>query len=105
MVDKQIAEMKEQEIITDSRSPWNSPLLLVPPKDGTFRPVIDFRRLNSVTQSEQYPLSVLSDFLMNLGEGNKFFSSLDLLSGYWQVPMDPESRKLNAFNTNNGHFE
>ncbi len=42
---------------------------------------------------------------MNLGEGNKFFSSLDLLSGYWQVPMEPESRKLTAFSTNDGHFE
>ncbi len=42
---------------------------------------------------------------MNLGEGDKFFSSLDLLSGYWQVPMDPESRKITAFSTYNGHFK
>ncbi len=105
IVDKQIAEMKEHGIIADSRSPWNSPFFLVPPKDGTFRPVIDFRRLNSVTQGEQFPLPVLSDLLMNLGEGNKFFFSLDLLSGYWQVPMDPESRKFSSFSTKDGHFE
>ncbi len=97
--------MKEQGIITDSRSPWNSPLFLVPRKDGNFRPVIDFHRLNAATQGEQFPLPVLSELLMNLGEGNKFFSSLDLLSSYWQVPMDPESRKLTAFSTNDGHCE
>ncbi len=67
--------------------------------------VIDFCHLNAATQGEQFPLPVLSDLLMNLGEGNKFFSSLDLLSGYWQVPMDPESRKLTAFSTKDGHFE
>ncbi len=49
MVDNQIKEMKEQGIIADSRSPWNSPLFLVPKKDETFRPVIDFRKVNEVT--------------------------------------------------------
>ncbi len=88
--------MKEQGIIKDSRSPWNSPLFLVPKKDGTFRRVIDFRRVSDITVGEQFALSVLSDLLMNLDEGNKFFSSLDLLSGCWQVPMDPESRKITA---------
>ncbi len=104
-MDNQIKEMKEQGIIQDSRSPWNSPLFLVPKKDGTNRPVIDFRKVSEVTEGEQFPLPVLSDLLMNLGEGNKFFSSLDLLSGYWQVPLDPESRKITAFSTNEGHFE
>ncbi len=104
MVDKQIKEMKEQGIISDSRSPWNLPLFLVPKKDGSFRPVIDFRKVNEVTVIEQLPLLVLSD-LMNLGEGNKFFSSLDLVSGYWQVPMAPELHQITAFSTMNGHFE
>ncbi len=72
--------MKEQGIITDSRFPWNSPLFLVLIKDGTFRPIIDFRHLNAATQGEQFSLPVLSD-LMNLGEGNQFFLSLDLLTG------------------------
>ncbi len=74
-------------------------------KDGTYRPVIDFRKLNAVTEGETFPLPVLSDLLMNLGEGNKFFSPLDLLSGYWQVPMDPESRKYTAFSTTGVHFQ
>ncbi len=61
-------------------------------KDGTYRPVTDFQKLNAVTDGETFPLPVLSDLLMNLGEGNKFFSSLDLLSGYWPLwTLSPES--------------
>ncbi len=80
-------------------------MFLVPKRDGSFRPVIDFRQVSEVTVGEQFPLPVLSDLLMNLGEGNTFFSSLDLFTGYWQVPMAPESRQITAFSTPNGHFE
>ncbi len=48
-----------------------------------------FRKVSEVTVGEQFPFPVLSDLLMNLGEVNKFFSSLDLLTGYWQLPMAP----------------
>ncbi len=105
MVDSQIKEMKEEGIIADSRSPWNSPLFLVPKKDGTFRSLIDFRKVNEVTVGELFPLPVLSDLLMNLGEGNTFFTSLDLLTGCWEVQIAPESRQITAFSTTNGHFE
>ncbi len=97
--------MLEQGVIQNSRSPWNSPLFLVPKKDGSFRPVIDFQKVNEVTEDDRYPLPVLSDLLMSLGQGNQIFSSLDLLSGYWQVPLAPESREVTAFSTPSGHFE
>ncbi len=71
--------------------PRNSPLFLVPEKEGRFRPVIDFRKVNEVTEDDRYPLPVLGNLLMSLGQGNTIFSSLDLLSGYWQVPMAAES--------------
>ncbi len=74
-------------------------------KDDRLRPVIDFPRVNEVTVDDHYPLPVLRDLLMCLGRGNKVFSSLDLLSGYWQLPMEPESREVTAFSTPNGHFE
>ncbi len=77
----------------------------MPKKGGTLRPVIDFRRVNEVTVDDHYPLPVLRDLLMCLGRGNKVFSSLDFLSGYWQLPMAPESREVTAFSTPNGHFE
>ncbi len=83
--------MKAQGVIQDSLSPWNSPIFLVPKKDCSFRPVIDFRRVSEVTEDEKYPLPVLKDLLMSLGQGNTIFSSLDLLSGYWQIKMAPSS--------------
>ena len=104
VVDKQINEMLEQGVIEHSKSPWNSPLFLVPKKDGTYRPVIDFRQVNKVTEDDRYPLPVLKDLLMSLGQGNSVFTSLDLLSGYWQVPLAPESREVTAFSTPQGHF-
>ncbi len=80
-------------------------MFIVPKKDRSFRPVINFRKVNEVTEDDRYPLPVLGDLLMSLGQGNTIFSSLDLLSGYWQVPMAAESRKITAFSTPSGHFE
>ncbi len=83
-VDNIVNDMLEQGVIQDSHSPWNSPLFLVPPKNGTFRVVIDFYCVKAVKLDEHYPLPVLSDFIMSMGRGNSIFSNLDLLSGYWQ---------------------
>ena len=105
VVDRQIEDMLKEGVIQPSRSPWNSPLFLVPKKTGGFRPVIDFRKVNKVTEDDRFPLPVLKDLLMSLGGGNAVYSSLDLLSGYWQVPLAPESREITAFSTPNGHYE
>ncbi len=94
IVDEQIKDMLEQGVIQHSASPWNSPLFLVPKKDGNI--VIDFRRVNEVTEDDRYPLPVLRDLLQSLGQGNKIFSSLDLLSGYWQIPMAPKIQGDNS---------
>ncbi len=61
--------------------------------------------MNEGTEDDRYPLPVLRDLLMSLGQGNKIFRSLDLLSGYWQVPLAPESREITAFSIPTGHFE
>ncbi len=100
-----IKDMLEQGVIHESNSPWNSPIFLVPKIEGTFCPVRDFRLVNEITVEDHYPLPVLRDLLMCLGRGNKVFSSLDLLSGYWQLPMAPESREVTVFSTPNGHYE
>ncbi len=100
-----IKDMLGQGVIQESNSPWNSLLFLVPKKDGKLRPVTDFQRVNEVTVDDHYPLPVLRDLLMSSGRGNKVFSSLDLLSGYWQLHMAPESREVTEFRTPNGHLE
>ncbi len=71
-------------------------------KDGQFRPVIYFQKVN---EDERHSIPVLSDLFMNFGQGNKDSSSLDLLSSHWQVHMVSEARTITAFSTPSEHFE
>ena len=97
--------MLAEGIIQESYSPWNSPLFLVPKKDGSFRAVVDFRRVNDATVPDHYPLPVLQDLLQSIGKDNTVFSTLDLKSGFWQIPLDENSRHITAFSTPSGHYE
>ena len=99
-----IQKMREQGIVKPSTSPWSSPVVLVPKKDGTTRFCIDYRRLNSITKKDVYPLPRIDDILDTLG-GCKYFSTLDLSSGYWHIEMDRESSEKTAFSTHCGLFE
>ena len=105
VANRKVQEMMDEGIIEPSTSPWNSPLFLVAKRDGDFRPVVDFRRLNQCTASQRFPLPILTDLLHSLGENNSIFSTLDLMSGFWQVPLAPDSRPLTAFSTPAGHFQ
>ena len=105
VVDELVEEMLQENIITPSSSPWNSPLFLVPKKNGGFRPVIDFRKVNQQTVPDRYPMPLLTNILQSLGSGNKFFSTIDLKSGYWQIPLAEESKEITAFSTTSGHYE
>ncbi len=89
--------MLKDGAIEEPRSPWNSPLFLVPKKDGSYRPVVDFRRVNDMTVPDHYPLAVLNDLLQSNGKGNTVFTSVDLKTGFWQIPLDEESREITVF--------
>ena len=91
-ISQMVDDMLEKGIIQPSSSPWASPIVLVPKKDGQLRFCVDYRRLNSVTKKDQYPLPPIEDTLDTLGE-MQYFSTLDLASGYWQIEMDEEARQ------------
>ena len=97
-------EMLKNYIIQPSNSPWSSPIILVRKRDGSTRFCIDYRKVNSVTRKDAYPLPRVDDILDTLG-GSKWFSTLDLKSGYWQVKVDSSSREKTAFTTSEGLYE
>ena len=106
---KHVAELLKNDIIKPSNPPYNSPIWIVPKKPDSngqikTRMVIDYRSLNEKTISDAYPLPNICDILDQLG-GAKYFSTLDLASGFHQIPMDPESQPKTAFSTPYGHYE
>jgi len=96
IINKEVDEMLEQGVIEPSHSPWSSPIVIVKKKDGKFRFCIDFRRVNDVTHKDAYPLPQITATLDKLREA-RYLSTLDLKSGYWQVPLAPKSRPITAF--------
>ena len=90
--------MLEQNITGPSDSPWSAPICLVNKSDGTYRFAIDFRGLNSLTIKIAYPLPNIRQIFDTLS-GSKWYNTIDLASGYWQVPMAVDSIKKTAFVT------
>ena len=103
-VAKELDHMLEQEIIQPSQSPWASPIVLVKKKNGKMRFCVDYRKLNKITKRDAYPLPRIDEILDSLGKA-KWFTSLDLASGYWQVEMNSDDKEKTAFTTKQEIFE
>ncbi len=91
-------------VIEPSRSPWSSPIVMVPKPDGTLRFCNDFRRLNEVSEFDSYPMPRVDELLDRLGRA-RFISTLDLTKGYWQVPLTEQAKPKTAFSTPSGHWQ
>lgn len=99
-----ITDLMENGIIRESTSPYASPVLLVKKKNGKDRMCIDYRALNKITVKDRYPLPLIEDQLDRLGNG-KLFTTLDMASGFYQIPVAADSINKTAFITPDGHYE
>ena len=88
--------MFTQGIISESSSPWMAPAVFVPKKSGELRICMDYRQLNKQTVRDAYPL-LLPDEVQDRLAGSSVFTSLDLQSEYWQLPVAPEDQAKTAF--------
>ncbi|BBN69395.1 transposable element gene, partial [Prunus dulcis] len=100
----QLQELVDLGFIRPSVSPWGAPVLFVRKKDGTMRLCIDYRQLNKVTIRNRYPLPRIDDLFDQL-KGAKYFSKIDLRSGYHQLRIREEDIPKTAFRTRYGHYE
>ena len=84
IIDEHVSEMLQNDVIEPAASPWASNVVLVHKANGQLRFCVDYRQLNCQTYKDSYPLPRIKTCLDSLG-GSKFFSSLDIRSGYWQL--------------------
>ena len=100
-VKRLLDQMLQHSVIQPSSSPWASPVVLVQKKDGSVRFCIDYRKLNEVTRKDAYPLPRI-DMTLDALHGSQWFSTLDLLSGYWQMELEENAKEKTAFCTTEG---
>ncbi|XP_053686781.1 uncharacterized protein LOC128736329 [Sabethes cyaneus] len=104
VVESTVKELMEANIIQPSKSPYNSPTVLVRKKNGDWRMVVDYRAVNARTVKDKWPMPIIEDCLNRL-VGGHLFIAMDLFRGYHQIPIAEGSRKFTAFSTPHGHFE
>ena len=106
-IDKTVDEMLDADVIRRSRSLWSFPVVIVDKKDGNKRFCVDFREINQITKKNSFHLLLIDDILMILTvlRKAKYFSSLDLKSGYWQVAMNETDKEKSALACHRGLFE
>lgn len=96
VIDEEIDKMLANDVIEPSESPWSSPLVLIRKPGGKVRLCIDLRKVNQVSEKDAYPLPQIGAILDKLRYA-KYITTLDLKSGYWQIPLENESKPITAF--------
>ncbi|XP_075726234.1 uncharacterized protein LOC142767871 [Rhipicephalus microplus] len=103
-IEAEVQQMKTLGIIEVSKSPYNSPVLLVDKPDKTKRFVVDFRRLNNLMIADAEPMP-RADAVFASATNKRYFSKLDFVKGYWQIPLSQQSRPKTAFSTKSGLYQ
>ena len=103
-VREKVQFMLENDIIEPSQSSWSFPIVMVPKPDGSQRLCIDYRKVNAVSKTDSFPIPRLEDCIDRVGN-SAFVSKIDLLKGYWQVPMTDRAKEISAFATPDGQCQ
>ena len=105
-IEKQVNELLDNDLIEESSSPWTSPVVMVKKKTGEYRFAVDYRKLNSVTHHTSFPLPRIDDLLDTIAAAKaKYFTTLDMFSGFWQLKLDPETSHKSSFITHMGQYQ
>ena len=94
----------DNDFIEPSQSNWSSPCLLVPKPDQNYRMCTDFRKLNSVTKTDTFPIPRIDDCIDKVGKA-KYVTKIDPLKGFYQVPLTERAKELSAFVTPSGLYQ
>ncbi|PAV73798.1 hypothetical protein WR25_20102 [Diploscapter pachys] len=103
-IEKQVEELLRQGVIEPSNSSFSSPIVLVKKKDNSIRFTTDFRALNNVTRKEIYLIPSIKEIIDTAG-GKKYYTNIDLASGFYQILLREKDRPLTAFITNSGNYQ
>ena len=101
---KEVQYLLDHDFIEPSKSNWSSPCILVPKPDGSYRLCTDYRKVNSVTKTDTFPIPRIDDCIDKVGNA-KIISKYDLLKGFWQVPLTERAKQISAFVTPDGLFQ
>ena len=104
LINEQVLNLLRQDRVQPTTSRWNTPVFLVPKKDGSKRLIQDLRRVNDITKLERFPIPLIEEVIDRL-QGSTCISTLDIAWGYWQVPIHPSDRMKTAFTAINGRYE
>lgn len=101
---EEIKYLLENDFIEPSSSSWSSPCLLVPKPDGSYRMCTDYRKVNSVTKTDTFPIPRMDDCIDKVGKA-KYVTKFDLLKGFWRVPLTDRAKEISAFVTPKGLYQ
>ena len=100
----EVKYLLENDFIEPSQSNYSSPCILVPKSNGTYRMCTDYRKVNSVTKTDSFPIPRIDDCIDKVGN-SKYVTKFDLLKGFWQVPLTDRVKEVSAFATPNGLYQ
>ena len=101
---EEIKYLLEKDFIEPSSSCWSSPCILVPKPDGSYQMCTDYRKINSVTKTDTFPIPRMDDCIDKVGKA-KYVTKFDLLKGFWQVPLTDDVKEMSAFATPEGLYQ